>query len=388
MDDQFSPSYGGASSGYRPPAAMPTVGGGYSSKPEPPQYAQFEVGKSGLAVDPKPLSEDALPPMPSWQTAQKKHVIEESAKDDVELGQLNPTTGQKVPLMAAGAAPGSSIPPSPMDETATSTPYSARPGQNAQNGYVGVAAGDPYARVPNNVNMGYGAQSNGVANGYSSPPPQDAYGQPTNFVAAAVPNGYNRPQRQNTGDRQFNNNSRNNQYPPQMNRQYTGTSSRTGYTDPSNYSNQTPRGPSRGPGTPMNSGRPPNNNPNYDYNNNASNRAYPQDNYSQQQSYNTNNGNRQRSRINDQYYDNASTQGVGYDSRSPQPSQDQQYSGYSSRNQPQSQDQQYSGYQGYEHDNGSSTAHRRDPTAMRPGNGGGGGRREPQGWDPVSNNRY
>lgn len=349
------------------------MAGGYSSKPEPPQYAQFEVGKSGLAVDPKPLSEDALPPMPSWQTAQKKHVVEENARDDVELGQLDPTTGQKMPLMAAGAAPGSSIPPSPVNETANSTPYGARPGQTAQNGYVGVAAADPYARSQNNLNMGYGAQSSGVANGYGSPsPPQDAYGQPTNFVASAVPNGYNRPQRQNTGDRQYNN-SRNNQYPPQMNRQYTGQSSRTGYSDRSNYSNQPPRGPSRGP-TPMNGARsPPNNNSNYDYNNN--NQSYSQDNYGQQQSYNNNHERRQRAPPADPYYENTSSQNPGYNSRNQQSLQDQQYSGYAA----------------YELDNGSSTNHRRDPTALRPGNGGGNGgvgRREPQGWDPVNNNRY
>jgi hypothetical protein len=99
LDDPYAPP---ARQGYQAPAPMPMMGGGLGGKPEPPQYAQFEVGKNGLAVDPKAtaLSEDALPPMPSWETAAKKHVLtEEEEKNAVELGELDPATGQKVPLM-------------------------------------------------------------------------------------------------------------------------------------------------------------------------------------------------------------------------------------------------------------------------------------------------
>jgi hypothetical protein len=65
------------------------MGGGLGGKAayEPPQFAQFDVRKTGHAI-----SEDALPPMPSWDTAQKKHVLSEEEKDAVELGELDPAT--------------------------------------------------------------------------------------------------------------------------------------------------------------------------------------------------------------------------------------------------------------------------------------------------------
>lgn len=365
-DDVFAPYAGGAiTSGYRAPAAMPAVGGGFGSKPEPPQYAQFDVGRNGLAVDPKPLSEDALPPMPSWETAQKKHVVEEDSKDAVELGELNPATGQKMPLMGGNTGPGSSIPPSPVNEMGNGAPYGARDGQN---GYMGVAAGDPYATSQNNVARGYGPQSSGGPNGYTSPPPQDIYGQNTNFVAAAAPNGYNRPQRQNTGDRPYN--QMGGQRPLQMPRQYTGNSSVTQgsqYSNQSNnYNTQPPRGPSRGPGTPINRmASPAQSNTAFDFGNNHS----PRPQYApQQQSYNSG---RQQTPSNNDYYDNASV-APSYHSRAPASSQEPQYSGY-------------------DYDSQAGSNHRRDPTALRPagGNVGGAGRdrREPQGWDPV-NARY
>lgn len=83
------------------------MGGGLGGKPayEAPQFAQFDVGKTGHAI-----SEDALPPMPSWETAQKKHVLSEEEKNAVELGELDPATGQKLPLMAGAAGAGISSP--------------------------------------------------------------------------------------------------------------------------------------------------------------------------------------------------------------------------------------------------------------------------------------
>jgi hypothetical protein len=140
------------------------MGGGLGVRPQPPQYASFEVGKNGFAVDPKStLSDDALPPMPSWETAKKVHVLEEE-KNAVELGELDPATGQKMPLMTGGA---SSHPPSPAVEQGNNSPYGSRPGQG---GYMGVGG-----QSQNNLG-GYGGSPNpGMANdphmGYRGTPP-------------------------------------------------------------------------------------------------------------------------------------------------------------------------------------------------------------------------
>lgn len=333
---------------------MPMMGGAFTARPDPPQYAQFEVGKNGLAVTPTPLSEDALPPMPSWETAQKRRVVDETAKDDVELGELNPSTGQKVPLMSAGAAPGSSMPPSPVNDV-NGAAYNTQTGQGTQNGYIGAATSDPYAQSQTNLNMGYGAQSSGVAGVYNSSPPQDMYNNQSNNYggAAAAPMGYNRPQRQNTGERSYNNNNpRGNGYgaPPQMPRQYTGTSSRTGYSDRSNYSNpQGPqqRGPSRGPGTPMNNNGNRMQSPNYDQSYSSQGNYQPQSNRG----------------ANNDYYDNSQQT---YNSRGL----DTRQQGYGGQGQ----------YSGYDNEVVAMPTPQRRPV----GGGGGQGRREPQqGWDPV-----
>ncbi|PQE15483.1 Fibroin-3 related protein [Rutstroemia sp. NJR-2017a WRK4] len=148
--------------GYRAPDPM--MGGGLGARPQPPQYASFEVGKNGFAVDPKStLSDDALPPMPSWETAKKVHVLEEE-KNAVELGELDPATGHKMPLMTGGA---SSHPPSPAVEQGSNNPYGSRPGPG---GYMGAGG-----QSQNNLG-GYGGSPNpGMANdplmGYRGTPP-------------------------------------------------------------------------------------------------------------------------------------------------------------------------------------------------------------------------
>ncbi|KAI9739849.1 MAG: hypothetical protein M1818_004905 [Claussenomyces sp. TS43310] len=73
---------------------------------EPPKFANFEVGPTGHAISPAAppgVHEDALPPMPSWETATKTRVPTEE-HESVEMGDLDPATGQRVPLMG-GAAP-------------------------------------------------------------------------------------------------------------------------------------------------------------------------------------------------------------------------------------------------------------------------------------------
>jgi hypothetical protein len=163
LDDPYMPP---PRQGYQTPAPMMT-GAAFGGKPEPPQYAQFEVGKSGLAVDPKVpgLSEDALPPMPSWETATKKHVLTEEEKNAVELGELDPATGQKVPLMTGAAAAGTSMPPSPVNGH---SPYGA-PGQAVGAAYSDIP-GDHYAQNQEAFN------GNGRAYGGAAPP-MDSYAQ-------------------------------------------------------------------------------------------------------------------------------------------------------------------------------------------------------------------
>ncbi|KAM3080216.1 hypothetical protein ACMFMF_003625 [Clarireedia jacksonii] len=142
------------------------MGGGLGVRPQPPQYASFEVGKNGFAVDPKStLSDDALPPMPSWETAKKVHVLEEE-KNAVELGELDPATGQKMPSMTGGA---SSHPPSPAIDQGNN-PYGSRPGQG---GYMGMGG------QSQNSLGGYGVSPNaGMVNdphmGYRGTPPPAA----------------------------------------------------------------------------------------------------------------------------------------------------------------------------------------------------------------------
>ncbi|KFY99995.1 hypothetical protein V498_00363 [Pseudogymnoascus sp. VKM F-4517 (FW-2822)] len=94
-------------SGYKAPDPMMSGGGAAGTPFSPaPSYARFETGPNGMAIDPKPVNDDALPPMPSWDTAAKRRISVEDEPGAVELGELNPATGQRMPLMtgAAGAA--------------------------------------------------------------------------------------------------------------------------------------------------------------------------------------------------------------------------------------------------------------------------------------------
>jgi len=409
LDDPYLPP---PRQGYQAPAPMMTgaaFGAGAAAahgKAEPPQYAQFEVGKSGLAVDPKvnALSEDALPPMPSWETATKKHVLTEEEKNAVELGELDPVTGQKVPLMSGAAPAGTSMPPSPVPGhspygapgQAIGGAYSDIPGEHHDhnqgafdaNGRAyggGPGAADPYA--PNgrgyggatpqvdpyaqnqgaynsNGRGGYGAPApgrggpgrGGPGRGYGPPqtpefaapgrgygaPQQDPYSPDAGFAGGA-PGGYGRPQ----PNREYSNNSNNSQrpFPAQPQRQYSSDSAR-------------PLNPGRGysdrpyPGDNYQQGRmaspPLNNNSGFDFGANNqqpySSRPSPPP---QQISYESSNAPLQGS-------------GNGYSRRSPNPQSPQE--------------QSYPGYRPYQAPGQGSRG---------PSNTPGRGAREPQRWDPV-----
>lgn len=147
-------SYGPTNQGYRSqaPMALPP-----SRVAEPPQYAEFDVSRKG--------GEDALPAMPSWDSAGSKKIMVE--EDPVELEQLKKpeNSGQNMPLMSgAGTSPGPASPvPSPGPygaHGATSPgPYGARGGTSpgpygahdmhaASGGYLsaGASGADPYAQ--------------------------------------------------------------------------------------------------------------------------------------------------------------------------------------------------------------------------------------------------
>ncbi|KAI9759586.1 MAG: hypothetical protein M4579_002252 [Chaenotheca gracillima] len=80
-----------------PPAAAGGYGGGYRPPPQPmgyetPRYAQFDVPHKAGA----PVNDDALPPMPSWDNAPQHR---QKGGDDMEMGELDATTSQKMPML-------------------------------------------------------------------------------------------------------------------------------------------------------------------------------------------------------------------------------------------------------------------------------------------------
>ncbi len=85
--------------GYQPPPHMPLQNQGYNPTPDqqplygPPQFAQFDVSRK-----PQHVNEDALPAMPSWETATSKKVLEEH-DGEMEMGTLEPAQAQQVPML-------------------------------------------------------------------------------------------------------------------------------------------------------------------------------------------------------------------------------------------------------------------------------------------------
>ncbi|OLN88618.1 hypothetical protein CCHL11_01759 [Colletotrichum chlorophyti] len=177
----------------------------------PPQYAEFDVSKSGAASG----DADALPAMPSWEGAGSKKV---AIEEEVELEQMkkpapspNPS-GQNVPLMAPNAM---SHPNSPMP--GDRSPF----GQNSQAGASEYFAAtnqprDPYAAAGqgyNDYNDGGYGQANpsfGADQGYG------AGAMAAGGMAAAA--GMGMAQGRRTPHREYNNGAygpnRGQTYPP------------------------------------------------------------------------------------------------------------------------------------------------------------------------------
>lgn len=205
--------------GWTPGAA---AAGGLGSKP---QFATFETGPNGMAVDPalkRSVNEDALPPMPSWEGAAKKRISVEDEPNAVPLQQLDPATGQQMPLMsgAAGnisrAASPNAVPLSPYGEQQsgfipngppTGAGYGAGAGALAGGAVMAGAVGgrgrphDPYRQDSQSTRGGYndrdpysqqnGGYGAGRGNGY--PPPQDEPYNPSFPNSNQQQNGYDNP---------------------------------------------------------------------------------------------------------------------------------------------------------------------------------------------------
>ena len=157
LDEPFVPPNHAQNQGYRSEAPMvpsmaPTMAP-MRSKPEPPQYAEFDSGQKGGG--------DELPSMPSWEGASSKKVmIEEEA---VELEQLKkPDPAPNAPLMGAMAPNPMSSPVSP---AAGHGPYG--PPQASQNGYMAAAHSESNLSYGQGQGQGYGNYNGGYQ------PPQE-----------------------------------------------------------------------------------------------------------------------------------------------------------------------------------------------------------------------
>lgn len=107
------------------------------------QFARFSTNKANF----RPLNEDALPAMPSWDTATSVHVLDDSEESKgVELDQINSSTGSKVPLLTAAAATGRN---SPLNQGNDLTPFQTRSLSNNNNGFVNPNNSNQ-RRVPEN----------------------------------------------------------------------------------------------------------------------------------------------------------------------------------------------------------------------------------------------
>lgn len=123
------------------------------------------------------MNEDALPPMPSWDTAPKRKVLEEHPSDEMEMGHLSPTH-EAAPMLANQA-------PSPIgghgDVVRAALPYGARNGGDLGSPYAvygGGYAGQQQGRGSPHIG---GASPVGGYGGNSYSQPQ----QPGGYAAYA-----------------------------------------------------------------------------------------------------------------------------------------------------------------------------------------------------------
>ncbi|KAF5514955.1 hypothetical protein CGCF413_v000872 [Colletotrichum fructicola] len=151
----------------------------------PPQYAEFDVSKSGGKED-----GDALPAMPSWEGAGSKKV---AIEEEVELEQMNKPAASPNPNMPLMAPNAMSHPNSPMP--GDRSPYGQN-GQAGASGYFPNQSADPYAMNNQGFNNnGYGQSNSSFG--------VDQYGA---AAAAGAAGGMAMNQGRRTPAREFNNN--------------------------------------------------------------------------------------------------------------------------------------------------------------------------------------
>lgn len=162
----------------QPPSFPPASYHGYQPAPPPPsyeapQFAQFDVSKNRPGRH--SLGDDALPPMPSWETASSRKVPEQrhGAEEGLEMGRLDPLAGQQAPMLASAAPP-----PRAGYAEADSSPVPHSPYQFQHQQQAGFPGGDlasPYGRQPSPV--AYGGYGNPQAyEGSTHPQELGTYG--------------------------------------------------------------------------------------------------------------------------------------------------------------------------------------------------------------------
>ncbi|ELR10321.1 hypothetical protein VC83_07952 [Pseudogymnoascus destructans] len=175
LDEPYFPPAFAPHGGYKAPDPMMSGGGAAGTPFSPaPAYARFETGPNGMAIDPpKPVNDDALPPMPSWDSAAKRRISIEDEPSAVELGELDPVTGQRMPVMT-GAAGAGAISRSDSSAIATASGGASPYGHPNGGGYMSPGPNgrpnDQFSR--NNSNGGYGGDQGLSPIG----PPGQAYG--------------------------------------------------------------------------------------------------------------------------------------------------------------------------------------------------------------------
>ncbi|KAI9767429.1 MAG: hypothetical protein M1840_005658 [Geoglossum simile] len=162
-------------------APPPTTNGYTPNQPPsyaPPQFAAFATSnKDGTGG--KAVNGDALPAMPTWESARTRKVLMEAEPpqkghaDDVELGDLNhsgKTTGSRAPMLAHAA------PPAGYDDIGVASTMQSPYGNPQDRGHgPGYEKGhepiSPYGQ-PQDFAAGY------KRSGTSKPPYGQAYGSP------------------------------------------------------------------------------------------------------------------------------------------------------------------------------------------------------------------
>lgn len=159
---------------YTPPAFAA------AKTPERPQFAQFDASSG------KPVSDDALPPMPSWNEAASKkieveEIVEPEKPGDLEMNRLDNDYNAGAAGYGAMHAPGRSPGRSPLRQSPSQDSYGLS-GYQQNGSYASIPQRGPRSPSP------YGGQYGQQQEGYRGVSPVHAH----NTSAAAAPYAQNR----------------------------------------------------------------------------------------------------------------------------------------------------------------------------------------------------